>query len=571
MTKADYLSIYNEWKKADLGDPALLKELNDIEGRDEEIFDRFYRELEFGTAGLRGIIGAGTNRMNIITVGRATAGLAEHVKALAGGNASVAIAYDNRINSDVFARRAACVLAAAGVKVYIFAELTPTPMLSFALRDLKCTSGIVVTASHNPAEYNGFKVYGSDGGQLDTDSSERLYEIIEKIDEFKVPAADFDTALSTGIIEYVDNSVSQRYFDRCLSLITKPDAIANAGLKVVYTPLYGTGMKPVEYIAGKIGLKDFTVVSEQREPDGNFPTAPYPNPEMPAAIELALKLAGETAADIVVATDPDADRLSVAAARDGEFIQLSGNQMGCLLFDYIAQSLESSGRMPQNPVAIRSVVSTPMFDAIAERYGATPIAVLTGFKNIAQQLLELDKIGETDRYIFGFEESNGFLPGSFVRDKDGVSAAVMFMEMASADKLAGRTLIDRLDSLYEKYGYYATMTRTFTFPGAEGMEKMSGIMERLRGNPPKEVEGREIERVDDYKSGFASPGLIGGGLLPATNMLIFKLRSGETAIMRPSGTEPKLKLYVVCVGKSAGESEKAAELLANDFAKLTQF
>ena len=568
MTDNNYRARYEKWLGAALGDPALLTELESIEQDDSAIFDRFYKDLEFGTAGLRGVIGVGTNRMNIVTVGRATAGLAAHVKRIAGETASVAIAYDNRVNSDVFARRAASVLAAVGVRVHIFPEMAATPVLSFAVRQLHCTAGIVVTASHNPSDYNGFKVYGPDGGQLDTAASEGVYGLIQGIDPFGVLALDFAAGLESGLIHYIDDVLIDDYLTRCRALITHPNALKSAGLAVVYTPLYGTGMKPVERLMEEVGLKNFHVVPEQRDPDGRFPTAPYPNPEDPAALALALKLAGEKAADIVVATDPDADRLSVAVAYGGDFVQLSGNQMGCLLLDYLAAGLRDSGHMPQDPVAIRSVVSTPMFDVIAEHYGITPIAVLTGFKNMARQMQELDKLGRIDRFVFAFEESNGFMPGSFVRDKDGISAALLFTEMAAVERQAGRTLFDRLDDLYRRFGYCATRGHTFAYPGAVGMETMANIMSELRADPPDTIGDFAVARVDDYREGFHSENLVGDKMLPATDMLIFHMKDGSQAIVRPSGTEPKLKLYVVHTGVDAATAADLADKLADDFAKI---
>jgi phosphoglucomutase len=567
----DYQSRYAAWRAADLKDASLKQELERIAGQDDEIYDRFYKHLKFGTAGLRGLLGAGTNRMNIITVGRAVAGLAAHVKAEGGAERGVAIAYDNRIGSELFARRCASVLAAAGVRAHLFSYMAATPILSFAVRQLGCAAGIVITASHNPAEYNGLKVYGPDGGQLDTEDSAALYTIIESIDPFSVAAMELEEALSAGLIVPVPDAVIDRYLEAVKGLLTAPEAFEASGLRVVYTPLYGTGLAPVERLLGDLGLSQLYVVPEQREPDGHFPTAPYPNPEAPAALTLALELARAQSADLVVATDPDADRLSVAVRReDGDYIQLSGNQMGCLLFDYMADALKRAGRLPEDGIAIRSVVSTPMFDAVAAHYGLTPIAVLTGFKNVATQLKELDKAGETHRFVFAFEESNGFMPGAFVRDKDGIAAALLFTEMAAVDKMSGRTLLDRLEALYERFGHYATRGHTLALPGAEGMARMAQIMADLRSSPPSSLDGLRVVRVDDYAPGFASPGLLGTNRLPPTDMLMLHLEDGSLAVVRPSGTEPKLKLYLMCKATTAEAAAKKVDGLVKSLTAVVQ-
>lgn len=565
----DYLSRYNDWLNADLGDPALRRELFSIAGNNDEIYERFYENIKFGTAGLRGILGVGTSRMNIITVGRAVAGLAASLKADNLGDRGVAIAYDSRICSRQFALHAASVLTAAGVRVYLFSELAATPLLSYAVRQLSCAAGIVITASHNPAEYNGLKVYGPDGGQLDTKESGRLYSLIEKNDPFTLPIMPPEAARAAGLLLPVPEYITDSYLSSIKDLLTDPELLKTSALRVVYTPLYGTGIYPMERLLGELGLENLYVVPEQREPDGRFPTAPYPNPEDPAALKLALKLAAEQSADIVVATDPDADRLSIAVRdNSGGLVQLSGNEMGCLLLDYMAAGLKAAGRLPERGIAIRSVVSSPMFDIIAAHYGISPIAVLTGFKNVAAQLRELDKAGESERFVMAYEESNGFMPGSFVRDKDGIAAALLFIEMAAADKASGRTLLCRLSELYDRFGHYATRGRTFSFPGAEGMGKMADIMKKLRQNPPAAIGDLSVTQVDDYITGFSAPYLLGGDRLPPSDMLILRLSDGSTAIVRPSGTEPKLKLYLMCKsGTTAAAAEKTAAL-AGSFGKI---
>ena len=563
------MTKYNLWKNQKLDDVDLVNELNEIEGDEKAIFDRFRCDLEFGTGGLRGLIGAGTNRMNIYTVGIATQGLANCLikENKDGKPLSVAIAYDSRNKGELFSRRAASILAANGIKVYLYSELAPTPALSFAVRYYGCDAGICVTASHNPAVYNGYKVYGNDGCQLGPALADVILEEIGKTDIFNgVKLVDYDKALADGMIELIDNEVFEAFFKevKAQSLLSD-DLRASEKLKVVYTPLNGAGRRSVTTVLATEPCFDVTVVSEQEMPDGNFPTCPYPNPENPEAIKLALELCEKVDADLMVATDPDCDRCRCAAKGANGYVALSGNEAGILLLDYIAKRKTELGTMPKDPVAVTTIVSTVMVDDIAKDYGIEMRRVLTGFKYIGEQIALLEKDGQTDRYLFGFEESCGYLTGAYVRDKDGVNATLLMCEMALYYKSKGLTLLDVLDGLRKKYGYYKEGLLNFAFEGAEGAIKMKSIIEELRNNPPKTLSGSKVVSVKDYhKAGLREGEYNDNTGLPDSNVLEFVAENGAKVIVRPSGTEPKMKAYLSVVGKTEKEAEELLALLKKD-------
>ena len=554
--KQEIKDLYDLWLKKTEGNAELHDELSAIEGKEDEISDRFYRALEFGTGGLRGVLGAGTNRMNVFTVNQATQGLADYLNAKYD-SPSVAIAHDSRINSDVFAKGAAGVLAANGIKVYIYPELVPTPMLSFAVRKLHCSSGIIITASHNPAKYNGYKCYSHEGYQMTDAEANATYECIRKVDIFDdVRTMNFDEGIKSGKIEFIDSSVNEAFYECVLSRRVNPDAVSKGKLKLIYTPLNGTGNKPVREVLKRAGFDDVTVVPSQEKPDGHFPTCPYPNPEIRQAFEEALKLAEGKNVDLLLATDPDCDRVGIAVkCKDGSYELLSGNEVGVLLLDYICAGRIEKGTMPEKPVAVKSIVSTPLADAVAEHYGVELRSVLTGFKWIGDQIANLEADGEVDRFIFGFEESYGYLAGPYVRDKDAVIGSMLICEMAAYYRSIGSSLKQRLEEIYAEYGRYLNKIDSFEFPGLSGMDKMSGIMQNLRKEPLTEIAGSAVVKVTDYEK----PEETG---LPSANVLIYKLANGETVIVRPSGTEPKIKVYYTTLGKDLAEAEAEKEKLA---------
>ena len=551
-----YMEDYKRWLKADLEDAALKAELEAIAGNDEEIKDRFAVSLQFGTAGLRGVLGAGTNRMNIYVVRQATQGLANWVKTQ-GGNQLVAISYDSRINSDVFAKTAACVLAANGIKVRIYDALMPVPALSFATRYYQANAGIMVTASHNPAKYNGYKAYGPDGCQMTDEAADIVYAEIRKTDVLtgaKMMA--FEEGMAAGLIEYVGEDCKEALYDAIKARSVRPGLCRTAGLKLVYSPLNGSGLVPVMRILNDIGIDDITIVPEQKYPDGNFPTCPYPNPEIFEALRLGLELAKSSDADLMLATDPDADRVGIAIkCPDGSYELVSGNEVGVLLLDYIAAGRIENGTMPANPVAVKSIVSTPLADAVAANYGVELRSVLTGFKWIGDQIAGLEAAGEVDRFIFGFEESYGYLAGPYVRDKDAVIGSMLICEMAAYYRSIGSSIKQRLEEIYAQYGRYLNKVDSFEFPGLSGMDKMAGIMNDLRNNPPAEIGGYKVVKVTDYKK----PEETG---LPAANVLIYALEGGATVVVRPSGTEPKIKTYFTTLGKDLAEAQAQKDVLA---------
>ena len=557
-----YLDDYKRWMDTELEDPALTEELKGIEGKDDEIKDRFAVALKFGTAGLRGVLGAGSNRMNIYVVRQATQGLANWVKTQ-GGKQLVAISYDSRINSDVFAKTAAGVLAANGIKVRIYDALMPVPALSFATRYYEANAGIMVTASHNPAKYNGYKAYGPDGCQMTDEAADIVYTEIQKTDILTgAKVMDFEEGIKAGLIEYVGDDCKEALYQAIEARSVRPGICAASGLKLVYSPLNGSGLVPVTRVLKDIGITDVTIVPEQQYPDGHFPTCPYPNPEIFEALRLGLELAKKTEADLMLATDPDADRVGIAMkCPDGSYELVSGNEMGVLLLDYICAGRIEKGTMPKNPVAVKSIVSTPLADAVAKNYGVELRSVLTGFKWIGDQIAQLEAAGEVDRFIFGFEESYGYLAGPYVRDKDAIIGSMLICEMAAYYRSIGSSIKQRLEEIYEKYGRYLNKVDSFEFPGLSGMDKMVGIMDGLRQNPPAKLGDYAVVKVTDYKK----PEETG---LPAANVLAYKLEGGAEVIVRPSGTEPKIKTYFTTLGKNLAEAQAQKDALAAAIAPI---
>ena len=557
-----YLDDYKRWMDTELEDPALTEELKGIAGKDDEIKDRFAVALKFGTAGLRGVLGAGSNRMNIYVVRQATQGLANWVKTQ-GGSQLVAISYDSRINSDVFAKTAASVLAANGIKVRIYDALMPVPALSFATRYYQANAGIMVTASHNPAKYNGYKAYGPDGCQMTDEAADIVYAEIQKTDILTgAKVMDFEAGIKEGLIEYVGDDCKEALYQAIEARSVRPGICAASGLKLVYSPLNGSGLVPVTRVLKDIGITDVTIVPEQQYPDGHFPTCPYPNPEIFEALRLGLELAKKTGADLMLATDPDADRVGIAMkCPDGSYELVSGNEMGVLLLDYICAGRIEKGTMPKNPVAVKSIVSTPLADAVAKNYGVELRSVLTGFKWIGDQIAKLEAAGEADRFIFGFEESYGYLAGPYVRDKDAIIGSMLICEMAAYYRSIGSSIKQRLEEIYEKYGRYLNKVDSFEFPGLSGMDKMAGIMDGLRQNPPAKIGDYAVVKVTDYKK----PEETG---LPAANVLVYKLEGGAEVIVRPSGTEPKIKAYFTTLGKDLAEAQAQKDALAAAIAPI---
>lgn len=557
----DIKQTYNEWLENAVEDKDLKAELESIKNNEDEIYDRFYTALKFGTAGLRGIIGAGTNRMNIYVVRQATQGLANYVLKKYG-NGSVAISHDSRIKADLFMNEAARVLAANGIKVYITSELQPTPVLSYLVRYFKCQAGIMVTASHNPAAYNGYKAYGEDGCQMTDVAANTVYDEISKLDMFKdVKITDFDEAVKSGMIEYVDESVYDTYLEKVMEQQVNPGVCKGADLKVVYTPLNGTGNKLVRKVLGKIGVNDVVVVPEQELPDGNFTTCPYPNPEIKEALAKGLELCEKEQPDLLLATDPDADRVGIAVKDyDGSYRLISGNEDGVMLTNYILSCKKASGKLPEKPVVVKTIVTTKLINKLCEKYGCELKNVLTGFKYIGEVILNLEKKHEENRYLFGFEESYGYLSGTYVRDKDAVVASMLVCEMAAYYKKQGKSLAEVIDGLYEEFGYYLNQTYSFEFDGAAGMQKMSDIMTAVRDNTPKSIAGYDVVKVSDYflrKETDVATGSVTDIDLPKSNVIVLHLADDNAVIIRPSGTEPKIKLYITSVGK---DKDNAAEI-----------
>ena len=558
---------YSLWRNQNLADNDLIDELNSICENSEEVKDRFYKDLTFGTGGLRGIIGVGTNRINIA---KATQGLANYLKKNFS-KAKVAVAYDSRIKSDLFAKEAARVLAANNIKVFIYKELMPTPALSFAVRHLKCHAGIVITASHNPAEYNGYKVYGSDGCQITLGTANAVLKEINKIDIFNdVKRMNFDDAVDKKIINYIEEKDIQAFLN-AVSTQTLNKNIANKeNLNIVYTPLNGSGLKYVTKALKMNGFSNINVVPSQENPDGNFPTCPYPNPEIKEALQEGLKLCEKINADILIATDPDCDRVGIAVKHQDKYQLLSGNEVGVLLFDYICKTRMKNNSMPSNPVCIKTIVTTDMIYPIAQKYRVKIIDVLTGFKFIGEQIGLLEKIDQDNQYIFGFEESYGYLSGTYVRDKDAVNASLLICEMVVFYKNQGLTLVNVLNKLYQEFGYYKNVLKSFTFKGISGFEKMQSIMKQLRENQPTSLNGKNILCFCDYLNRIkifnnCSKETIN---LPASDVLKFELADNVSVVIRPSGTEPKLKVYISVAANTKEKSDELAISFCKYFENL---
>lgn len=542
---------------------SLHQSLLDLSENKQAVIDAFYKNLSFGTGGLRGELGIGTNRMNIFTVGKASQGLANYVVAnFPKEQRKIAIAYDSRINSDVFAQTAAKVFAANGIKAYIYSELMPTPMLSFAVRELGCAAGIVITASHNPSKYNGYKVYGPDGCQITTEAASAILAEIEKLDIFTdVKKGDFNHLLSSGEIEYISEQVITNFIEAVKKesqLAT--DEIIDRNVSIVYTPLNGAGLKPILRALEESGYQNIHVVKEQAQPDGHFPTCPYPNPEIKEAMALGMRDAKAQNADLLLATDPDCDRVGIAVRNSkGEYQLLSGNETGLLLFDYICFQRIKHGNMPENPVMIKTIVTMDLAERIAKHYGVRVINVLTGFKFIGEQIGLLESEGHADDYIFGFEESYGYLTGSYVRDKDGVNAAFMICEMFAYYQTQGISLLDKLVEIYQTYGYSLNTLHSYEFEGAAGFEKMQNIMKEIRKNLTQ-IAGVSIEETKDYAKGIDN--------LPKSDVLKFFLSNGATVVVRPSGTEPKLKLYVSIIANNHKQATNIEKVIVEDMEKF---
>ena len=553
-----YLDDYKRWCEADLVDFDLNKELLDIKGDDEAIKDRFAVALKFGTAGLRGTLGAGTNRMNIWVVRQATQGVADWVKTQ-GGTQTVALSYDSRLKGWNFARDAAGVLAANGIHVRIYDELMPVPALSFATRYYKCNAGIMVTASHNPAKYNGYKAYGPDGCQMTDDAAAVVYDAIQKTDVLTgAKYMSFAEGVEKGLIKFVGDDCKDAFYEAIEKRQVRPGLCKTAGLKLVYSPLNGTGLVPVTRVLKDIGITDITIVPEQEYPNGYFTTCSYPNPEIFAALEKGLELAKEVEADLMLATDPDADRVGIAMkCPDGSYELVSGNEMGVLLLDYICAGRIEKGTMPEKPVACMSIVSTPLADAVAEHYGVELRHTLTGFKWIGDQIALLEADGEVDRFIFGFEESYGYLAGPYVRDKDAIIGSMLICEMAAYYRSIGSSIKQRLEEIYNEYGRYLNKVDSYEFPGLSGMDKMAGIMTGLRETPPKTFAGKAVAKVIDYTKSEETG-------LPKSNVLNYILEDGQSVIIRPSGTEPKIKAYYTTKGKDLDEAQAQKDAMAED-------
>lgn len=537
---------------AHVTDEELLQELKSMKesGDEDAVTDAFFQDLAFGTAGLRGTIGAGTNRMNIYTVGRATQGFADYlVKHFE--NPTVAIARDSRNKGELFVKTTAAILAANGVTSYVYPKISPVPTLSWATRYLKCSGGICMTASHNPAPYNGYKAYGPDGCQITSEAAAAISAAMEATDPFAdVKTMDFDEAVEQGLVKWIDDEVLDAYYDAVLAQSVNnltDEQVAGAPLKLVYTPLNGTGLIPVTTVLARAGITDVTVVPEQRDPDGDFPTCPYPNPEIREAMQKGIELCDEVHPDLLLATDPDADRVGVACADGDDYTLLTGNEMGVLLLDYICKMRAECGEDLSSKVAVTTIVSSAMVDALAEEYGFELRRCLTGFKYIGDIITCLSDAGEVDRYMFGFEESYGYLSGDHVRDKDAVNASLLICQMAQYYKLQGKNLVQAMRELYEKYGYYHNRTISLSYPGADGAAKMAGIMAGLRESAPTEIAGAKVEVVVDYAT------CVNG--LPKADVIEFDLEGGNKAIVRPSGTEPKIKLYVFAKGEDAAAAD----------------
>ena len=569
------IKLFQQWLKDFADDMETVQDLMKIENDPKEIEDRFYRELEFGTAGMRGVLGAGTNRLNKYNVRRVTRALAKYILTTPdGAQKGVAIAYDSRRKSTEFAKEAALVLCAAGVKVFLFESLRPVPVLSFTVRHLKCIAGIVITASHNPAQYNGYKVYWTDGAQMPPESVKGITDRLPDTTYEESLPMDEQEALDKGLLTYIGKDVDDAYIAAIKKLAVNPELTREMGetLKIVYTPLHGSGNIPVRRIFDEIGMKNVYVVKEQELPDGNFPTVPVPNPEDPRAFALALKMQQELGADLCVGTDPDCDRVGIACMTENGPKLLNGNQIGCILLHYILSQKKERGELPANAAAVTTIVSTDMAKAICDSFGVKMIEVLTGFKYIAEQIQLFEDTG-SNTFMFGFEESFGFLSGTDVRDKDGVNACLLIAEAASwYKKMYNKTLVDAIDMLYEQYGYYGDKVASFVLPGKDGLEKMKTVMAALRANPPRAFAGEKVVAMRDYQSSLrvTADGDTEILTLPKSNVLYFELENKAWVCVRPSGTEPKIKLYINAVSDDPEKTRKMLEAYADDAVKLLE-
>lgn len=567
----DVKLLYDLWVEKTKNNPEIQSELISVKDNDNEILDRFYKNLEFGTAGLRGVLGAGTNRMNVYTVCRATQGLADYLNSKSN-NASVVIGHDSRIKSDVFAAECATVLAANGVKVYLFPHLIPTPIVSFAVMRLKCDSGIVITASHNPSKYNGYKCYDPKGYQMTDEAANETYSYIQKVDAFDgIKRMPFNEALEKGLIEYVGEELVEEFYALVMQRPINPETNKNSDIKIIYTPLNGTGNVHVRTVLNRAGFKSVAVVKQQEMPDGTFPTCPYPNPEIKQVFECALEMTKEDKADLLLATDPDCDRVGIAVLAGDEYVLLTGNDVGVLLADYMLSARLAKGTLPENSLMTKSLVSTPLISRVAAKYGCTVVDVLTGFKYVGEFIANLEKTGDEHRFIMGFEEAYGYLIGTHARDKDGVSASLMVCEMAAYYKEKGMTLVDALNEIYKEFGYYTDDLYNLPYEGASGMVKMQQIMSETRSNPPAELAGMPVLKVYDYSTSTVTDtvsGAVEAINLPQSNILAYALPDGNFAIVRPSGTEPKIKIYITGCGKSKAESKEVAKKIGDDMKAL---
>ncbi|MBQ4100864.1 MAG: phospho-sugar mutase [Oscillospiraceae bacterium] len=563
--------LYTMWLNADLEDLDLARELENIKGNTDEINDRFYRNLEFATAGLRGVIGAGTNRMNIYTVRQATQGYANYIKKITTSPKAV-IAYDSRIKSELFAKESAKVLSANGIKTYIFSELAPTPLLSYAVRNLGCDVGINITASHNPSKYNGYKAYSADGSQISPEVAEKVTAEIEKIDIFTdVKICDFNEQLSNGMIEYVSDEVSKSYLYEVQKMSENSDVCKMSDIKICYTPLNGAGNKYVRQILKNIGIANVTVVPEQENPDGNFTTCPYPNPEEKEALALGLSLSKKIGADLLIATDPDSDRVGIAVRDGDDYRLITGNELGALLLYYIAESKTKKGIMPKDAVAIKSIVSTELARAICNDFKIKLIDVLTGFKFVGEQITQLAERGEQDRFIFAFEESYGYLAGSYARDKDAVVGSMLISEMACYYKSKGKTIAQQMEFIYEKYGCFTHQTKSVAFEGEIGMHKMRELMKNIRQNPIAKIADVPVIIIKDYETQIINDIKNGTAIetgLPKTNAIAYILENGASVVIRPSGTEPKVKFYYTAKENSKKQSYEMIEKLEKSIKEI---
>ena len=558
----DINNEYRRWCTLAKDDNDLIKELQEIENQPEKIEDAFYRDLEFGTGGLRGVIGAGTNRMNIYIVRKASQGLANFVNKHFKDNKSIAISYDSRIKSTLFAKTAGEVFAANGLKVFIYKELMPTPCLSYAVRELHCSAGIMVTASHNPSKYNGYKVYGEDGCQITTEAAKEILSEINSLDVFDDPKhGNFDELVKEGKIEYIKDEIYTKFIERVKKESLLKDEKIDKSVKIVYSPLHGTGLKPVLRILSESGYSNVIVVKEQEEPDGNFTTCPYPNPEIKEAMAVGMDYMKKYNADLLIATDPDCDRVGIAVKGKEDYVLMTGNQVGVLLLDYICMMRQKHGTMPKDPMFVKTIVTTDMAKVVADSYGVRGVDVLTGFKYIGEQILFLERKGQESSYIFGFEESYGYLSGGYVRDKDAVDGVYLIAEMFAYYKSLGISLLEKMDELYQRYGYYSNYLKSYEFEGSQGFKKMQSIMDMFR-NEIKEINGQPVEKKLDYNQGIDG--------LPKSNVIKMYFSNGMSLVARPSGTEPKLKIYLSIKSESIKKNDLMSEQVFNEINELVK-